>query len=139
MDFRSPKWRRRTRLSKHTFDFLGFMHYWGKSLNGNWVIKRKTASKRMRRTVKSIWQWCHENRHWSLPEQHRILSSKLRGHYNYYGIRGNYKMLEVVYEQVLYSWKRWLGRRHRDGFISWEEFQDKILQVFPLPLPRVLF
>ena len=138
VDFRSPQWRRKTATSKHTFDFLGFTHYWGKSRNGKWVIKRKTASKRIRRTLKSIWQWCYENRHWSLPEQHRILSSKLRGHYNYYGIRGNSKMLEVVYEQVLYSWKRWLGRRHRDGFISWEDFQSKILQVFPLPLPRVV-
>ncbi len=52
VDFRSPKLRRRTQSSKHTFDFLGFTHYWGKSRKGNWVIKRKTASKRIRRTLK---------------------------------------------------------------------------------------
>ena len=52
VDFRSPDYRRRT--SKHTFDFLGFTHYWGKSRNGNWVVKRKTASKRMRRTMNKL-------------------------------------------------------------------------------------
>lgn len=138
VDFRSPDWRKKTLMSQHTFDFLGFTHYWNQSRNGNWVIKRKTAAKRLRRTTKAIWQWCHDNRHWSLPEQHRIMSSKLRGHYQYYGIRGNYKMLEVVYECARKSWKRWLGRRSRDGYISWEEFEGKILSTFALPPPRIV-
>jgi RNA-directed DNA polymerase len=138
IDFRSPQWRRRTPTSQHTFDFLGFTHYFGKSQNGNWVIKRKTASKRIRRTLKSIWQWCHENRHWSVPEQHRILSSKLRGHYNYYGIRGNFKMLEVVFEGVESYWKRWLGRRSRDDRLTWEEYRSHILSIFPLPTPKIV-
>jgi group II intron reverse transcriptase/maturase len=32
-----------------TFDFLGFTHYWARSRQGYWVIKRKTAGKRLRR------------------------------------------------------------------------------------------
>jgi RNA-directed DNA polymerase len=138
VDFRSPDWRRETLSSHHTFDFLGFTHYWAKSRKGNWVIKRKTAAKRMRRTMKAIWQWCCEHRHWSLPEQHRVMSSKLRGHYQYYGIRGNYKMLEIVYEWARKSWKRWLGRRSRDGYISWEEFDAKIWSTFALPPPKIV-
>ena len=30
------------------FDFLGFTHHWGKSHKGNWVVKRKTACKKLR-------------------------------------------------------------------------------------------
>jgi len=138
VDFRFPQWRRRTQTSQHTFDFLGFTHYWGKSRNGKWVIKRKTSAKRLRRTLKSIWQWCRENRHWSLPEQHRILSSKLRGHYNYYGIRGNYKMLEVAYEGAENCWKRWLGKRSRDDRLTWEKYRSHILSIFPLPIPKIV-
>lgn len=37
---------------KDTFDFLGFTHYWAKSLQGYWVIKRKTSRKRVKRTMK---------------------------------------------------------------------------------------
>jgi hypothetical protein len=38
-----------------TFDFLGFTHYWARSRRGYWVIKRRTARKRLRRAMKSIW------------------------------------------------------------------------------------
>jgi hypothetical protein len=37
-----------------TFDLLGFTHYWGKSRKGHWIIKRKTAAKRQRRTLKGV-------------------------------------------------------------------------------------
>ncbi len=30
-----------------TFDFLGFTHYWGKSLKGRWFVKKKTCQKKM--------------------------------------------------------------------------------------------
>ena len=32
-----------------TFDFLGFTHYWGRSLKGGWVVERKTAKSRLKR------------------------------------------------------------------------------------------
>ena len=34
-----------------TFDFLGFTHYWGRSLKGGWVVKRKTAKSRLKRAT----------------------------------------------------------------------------------------
>ena len=36
-----------------TFDFLGFTHYWGRSRNGVWVVKRKTAKQPAQACVKS--------------------------------------------------------------------------------------
>jgi group II intron reverse transcriptase/maturase len=36
---------------------LGFTHYWGKSLNGNNVVHRKTSGKRFRRSLKAIKEW----------------------------------------------------------------------------------
>jgi len=138
VDFRTPDNSKEPDREKHTFDFLGFTHYWGKSRQGNWVIKRKTAAKRVRRSMKAIWQWCREQNHYDLPEQHRIISAKLRGHYQYFGIRGNYKMLEVVYEHALKSWRRWLGRRTRNGYMTGDVFGEKILKAFPLPTPRIV-
>ena len=137
VDFNKPD-SRKEEGSKTTFEFLGFTHYYGKSRNGNWTIKRKTAANRLARTMKSIWAWCRKNRHWSVPEQWQILCSKLRGHYNYYGIRCNYQMLEVVYWHTRKTWKRWLGRRTRNGQISWKQFEKKILTPFPLPMPKIV-
>jgi len=120
-----------------TFDFLGFTFYWGKSLKGNWVIKKKTARKRRNRFMRMLWSWCKENRHDPISEQHETLCSKLRGFYQYFGVRSNFKVLEVVYEYAEKAWRHWLGRRHRDGYISYKKF-NRILERYPLPRPRIV-
>ena len=88
--FNKPPRRDLLAQGKGTFDFLGFTHYWAKTRRGYWVIKRKTVGKRLRRFMKGIWTWCRDHRHAPLTEQHRTLSAKLRGYYQYHGIRGNY-------------------------------------------------
>lgn len=138
VDFRNPSRRKEaSEIQKDTFDFLGFTHYWGKSRRGYYVIKRKTIGKRLRMRMTKIWNWCKENRHLKIMEQVKILRAKLLGHYQYYGIRGNYKMLEVYYEHLIFAWKRWLARRTRNGYISYEKF-DRILETFKLPKPRIV-
>ena len=72
-----------------------------------------------------------------VQEQHRTLSRKLQGHYGYYGIRGNYRMLEQVYENTLVMWRRWLGRRSSKGYLTCVAF-DKFLEHYPLPKPRIV-
>lgn len=136
VQFSRPYWRKGK--GPGTFDFLGFTHYWGKTLSGGWTIKRMTQKKRQQRFMKAIWEWCKRNRHDRVTEQHKMLCAKLRGHYQYYGIRGNYKMLEVVFEHTERAWKRWLGRRTRNGKIAWEVFEDRYRKVFPLPKPRII-
>ena len=37
-----------------TFDLLGFTHYWGRSRQGNWVVKRKTSKSRFRRGLQAV-------------------------------------------------------------------------------------
>ena len=136
-----PFWRPSKRMAHRsglgTFDFLGFTHYWCKARSGHWVVSRKTACKRLRRSLKALWTWCRWNRHMLVNEQHRTLSRKLQGHYGYYGIRGNYRMLEEVYEKTLVMWRRWLGSRSSKGYLTFEAF-DKFLERYPLPKPRIV-
>jgi group II intron reverse transcriptase/maturase len=120
-----------------TFDFLGFTFHWAKAMAGFWVIKKKTVGKRLRRFTKGIWEWCKDNRHEPLKEQHRDLCAKLRGYYQYYGVRGNYKPLEVVFEFTEKAWRYWLSHRSHKGGISWAKF-EKIRATFALPTPRIV-
>ncbi len=120
-----------------TFDFLGFTHYWAKSRKGNWVIKRKTASKKVRKTIVAMREWCRENRHKNVLWQHRILSSKLRGHFQYFGIRCNMREMEAVLHFVKRSWRFWLSRRSHKSAIPWEKMVV-FLETFPLPSPRIV-
>jgi RNA-directed DNA polymerase len=120
-----------------TFDFLGFTHYWARSRRGYWIIKRQTAKKRLRRAMRAAWEWCREHRHEPVREQYRKLSQKLRGHYQYYGVRHNYRKLETLYWYVERAWRYWLSRRGGERKITWEKF-DKLREVFPLPLPSIV-
>ena len=138
VQFTKPRFRAKSAGGSGTFDFLGFTHYWAKTRQDYWVIKRKTIGKRLRRFVKSIWQWCQENRHEPLKEQYRSLCAKLRGYYQYYGIRCNYQSIEVVYEEIRRAWRYWLSRRSHKGYINWQKFVSTIIGSMPLPRPRII-
>lgn len=125
-----------TGTSPGTFDLLGFTHYWGRSRRGTWVIRRQTSASRFRRAVRTIAQWCRWNRHLPVAEQHQALSQKLRGHDAYYGITGNYRMLQKLRHVVEGVWRKWLARRHA-GPLYWERF-CRLLERFPLPVARVV-
>ena len=120
-----------------TFDLLGFTHYWGKSRRGTWVVKRKTASSRFGRAVRSIAQWCRNNRHRPVSEQHVKLRQKLHGHYAYYGISGNYEALTRFKYEVHRRWHTWLNRRNRQRELLWFRFNE-LLRRYPLPNPRIV-
>lgn len=120
-----------------TFDFLGFTLYWSKVRKGYWVVKKKTIGKRLNRFLKGIWEWCRENRHEPLRDQHAALSVKLYGYYQYYGVRGNFKALEVVFESTEKAWRYWLSRRSHKGGITYDKF-ERIQESFPFPKPRIV-
>ena len=120
-----------------TFDFLGFTHYWARSRKGHWVVKQKTASSRFTRAITRIAAWCRRNRHLKLAEQHRKLSQKVRGHYNYYGITGNSQSLSSFQTYVIRVWKKWLGRRNRERRWNWARHR-RLLEHYVLPRPIVV-
>jgi len=120
-----------------TFDFLGFTFYRAKSLRGFWVIKKKTAGKRLMRFVKTLWDRCMRNRHKPLKEQYKALCEKLLGYYQYFGVRSNYRAPETVRNHAVRAWRFRLSRRSHKGGLSWEKY-EKIISDFPLPLPRII-
>jgi RNA-directed DNA polymerase len=134
--FKRPLCQKQSTNGKGTFDFLGLTPYWAKTRRGYWVIKRQTARKRLRRCMKAIWTWCRENRHEPVQEQYRTLCSKLRGYYQYYGIRGNFTRREVVFEHTERAWQYWLSRRSHTGHINWQKCVDSLRNKLPLPKPR---
>jgi RNA-directed DNA polymerase len=118
-----------------SFDFLGFAHFWSRSKQGSWVVKRKTAGSRFRRAVQRIAAWCRLNRHLPIGEQHRALWRKLRGHFQYDGgVIGNNRSLWCFRERVQGIWREWLSRRSGEARLSWERM-TKLLQRYVLPTP----
>jgi RNA-directed DNA polymerase len=127
----------KTGKRKGTFNFIGFTHYWKKSRNGNPVVARKTMKERLNRALMRTNEWCKENRHMKIVEQHKKLSGKLHGHYAYYGIVGNYRSMSCFIFHVIRIWHKWLNRRSRNRDLYWLKMYE-ILERYSLPRPRIV-
>jgi RNA-directed DNA polymerase len=120
-----------------SFDFLGFTHHWAKSRKSYWVVKQRTSHARISRTLRRANQWCRQHRHQPVPWQRERLSRALRGHYNYYGITGNYGALARVRRRVIELWRKWLHRRSQRRRMPWPRMHA-LLERHPLPPPRIV-
>jgi RNA-directed DNA polymerase len=123
--------------TRGSFDFLGIALYWGRGRNGSWIIRRKTAKERLNRAVKRVGQWCKTHRHWKVQYQWRVLCQKLRGHYAYFGVTGNYSALRRFFRAVQGRWRYWLNRRGQRRAMSWDRFH-RLLEHYRLPPPVVV-
>ena len=141
IDFRKPRGEDKSPDGpggeQHSFEMLGFNHYWAKSRKGKWVIKRKTASSRLARSIRAVHEWCKKYRHKPLAEQQRALNRKLQGHCGYYGITGNSRSLNGYRYRLLCIWRYWLSRRNRKRLLTWERF-NRLLSHYPIRPARTV-
>lgn len=119
-----------------TFDFLGFTHHWAKSTKGNWVVMRKTSSKRLSQKLTRMNEWCRDHRHLPVEDQHETMTRKLRGHFGYYGVTGNSRAINRFAYSATRLWRKWLDRRSWKARMTWERF-GRMLERLPLPRPLV--
>ena len=119
-----------------SFDFLGFTHHWGKSRKGNWVMRHTTKKHRLSKTIRTIWEVCRKQMHHPLAIQQASLNRRLIGHYQYFGIVGNYRQLNKLYRRARSAWRYWLNRRTRGNPMPWTKF-EKLLSRYPLRSPYI--
>ena len=119
-----------------TFDFLGFTFYCGRSRKGMPYIMPKTSSKKFRQKIRDIKVWLYANRDQPLKKLMGTLNLKLIGHYRYYGISFNGRMISNYKQQVRELLFKVLNRRSdrksytREGFIE-------MLKYYPLAMPKI--
>jgi RNA-directed DNA polymerase len=134
--FRRPPRTQQSGKSPATFDFVGFTFYWRRTRTGHWRMWCKTRRASLRRAKTSIYDWCRRHRHLSIEEQHAALNRRVRGHFNYFGVSGNYPSLMRLVEATKRAWYKWLRRRSQRARLNWERFTD-MLRWWPLPRPRI--
>ncbi len=64
------------------------------------------------------------------------LNSKLRGYYNYYGVRGNYDSLASFFYHAIKLLFKWLNRRSQRKSYTWTGFKE-LLKHFGIAKPRI--
>ncbi|WP_353271931.1 group II intron reverse transcriptase/maturase [Wolbachia endosymbiont (group A) of Nomada goodeniana] len=101
--FGKREWQRAIREKRRTesFNFLGFTHYGAKSRRGRLMMGHKTSKLNLARKLKEIKEWLKIVRgSIRLKDWWQVLKAKLTGHYNYFGISGNYWCLKQFYTSV---------------------------------------
>ncbi len=90
-----------------------------RSRKGNWIVK-------------VVSEWCRRNRHQHLSDQQETLRLKLQGHYNCYGVTGNFRAVQRFFYEVRKVWRKWLNRRTRANPMPWRKFL-MLEKHYPLP------
>ena len=137
----------KTRLIKFTrfktedsemFTFLGFEYRWGLSRKGKPLVKMRTAKKKFKVAIANLQGWIKKKRS-KLGTRALFgkLRQKLQGHFNYYGVSGNFEMLWKYYHQALEIMFKWLNRRSQRKSCTFERFMGMV-EYFRIPRPRII-
>jgi group II intron reverse transcriptase/maturase len=119
------------------FTFLGFELYWMPDRHGVPRVKRRTARKKLQAACRRMAEWIKQHRHLPGREFYRRLNTRLRGHYNYYGLQGNFRALQRFFERAMRCVFKWRNRRggKRQSF-TWEQFTQGFDRV-KIARPRI--
>jgi len=108
-----------------SFVFLGFEYRWILSRKKKPLVKMVTARKKFQQALSNTKAWIKSNRCVSdLTDLMEQFAAKLQGHYNYYGVSGNFEKISSFYN---YSCKT---------VFNWRGFEG-LLQSFSIPRPRI--
>ena len=127
--------------AKTRFDFLGFEFRWGLSRRYGKqlrkpIIKRRTSRQKLSASLSKFKEWLKENCRLPKKKLFARLNRKLRGYYNYYGIRGNYKSLNTFVYYVTGTFYKWLNRRSQRRSYNWVGFKE-LVKDFGIAKPRI--
>jgi group II intron reverse transcriptase/maturase len=131
------KQRRRDKRPE-TFDFLGFTHYCDKTRDGRFAVKVRTSKKRTKRSQQAMHIYLKNSRSIRLKEMWGMIAMKLRGHYQYYGISGNFHALQSFYRKTRQMTFTWLNKRSQKRSFNWVQFTSFMLR-YPLPQPKLYY
>ena len=123
--------------SAATFNFLGFTHFIDQTRKGGFKLGRTTDRKKLRVKLKEMNEWLKASRNmFAIAEIWKTLRAKLRGHFQYYGVSGNFRALHKFEHQTKRMILKWLNRRSQKKSFNWESFVAYLAR-HPLPTAKI--
>ncbi len=122
--------------AKTKFDFLGFEFRWGANRWRQPTLKRRTSRDKLQASLAKFKVWFRQFS--GLPKTILFakLNRKLRGYYQFYGIRGNSKSLSSFAYRVGQLFYKWLNRRSQRKSYNVVGFKA-LIKDFELIKPRI--
>jgi RNA-directed DNA polymerase len=119
------------------FDFLGFEFYWEPDRQGKPRVKRRTATKKHLAALQRIRDWIKQHRDQKQSRMLKTLKAKLQGTWNYYGLIGNFRRMQLLYDATCRAVFKWLNRRSQRKSLTWPGV-NRLLARFHVPHPRIV-
>ncbi len=123
--------------NSESFIFLGFEYRWQTARSGKPVVRLKTSKKKYKLAVQSVKSWIKTNRSSRIKELMKTYKSKLHGHWNYYGVCGNFDMLRRFYWVANRIIFKWINRRSQRKSYNWNGFMEMI-NFYKIPKPKII-
>lgn len=137
--FTNENMKKRMEGKPKTFDFVGFTHYCTKTRDGRFMVRVKTQRERMNRSVITMKQWIQKTHNIvPLPMIWQKITQKLQGHYQYYGVSGNFESINRYFHKTRTLLFKWMNRRSQKKTWNWDGY-TKYLENYPLPKPKLTY
>lgn len=108
--------------TKDDFDFLGFTFFNTRTREGKYRIGVRTSKKKLTIKKAEAKEWLRTRLTMPIVKTMKAVNRALRGHYNYYGISGNFCAIQKFYKYVKYSCYRMLNRRSQKRSMKYDKF-----------------
>lgn len=108
--------------TKEDFDFLGFTFFNTKTRGGKYRLGVRTSRKKLKLKKQTVKAWLRTRLTKPVAETMILINLSLAGHYNYYGISGNFHAIQTFWKYVKYATYRMLNRRDQKGKFRYSKF-----------------
>ncbi len=115
-----------------TFNFLGFTHYIALK-RGRAKLGRKTQRERVRKNLKALGARLQALRTEGTRAMQEYVRLHLRGHIQYFGVRGNSRSVRTYVFHVERLLFKWINQRSQRPSFNWPQYHDWIRNWFPRP------
>jgi group II intron reverse transcriptase/maturase len=108
--------------TKESFDFLGFTFYNTQTRKGKYRLGVRTSKKKLRAKREAAKAWLRTRLTKPISQTMELINRALQGHFNYYGVSGNSKMIGDYWNYVKKTCYRMLNRRHQKKSMKYATF-----------------
>jgi len=119
------------------FDVRGVEFRWGPDRGGKPHLKRRTARKKLRSSLKRFTAWCRATCRSRVRDVCRDLNVKRRGYYRSYGVHGHAPSLQRFFHQAMRILCKWVNRRRQRRSYTWTGLIE-LLRHVQVARPRLV-
>ena len=108
--------------TKEGFDFLGFTFFNTQTRQGKYRVGVRTSKKKLKSKKETAKAWLRENMHKPVSETMKRIQAALQGHFNYYGVSGNFAQISKFWKYVQNEYYKVLNKRHQKRSMKYYDY-----------------